>query len=245
MKGIEQNGELWSLSFLGLNHPFFNVTPDTVIHTWIIILILLVLMVPMRWLIRHTVIPRFLSLYFFESFADLCTQTLGFFSFNHISFIVTTFIFIFLCNCLSVIPWLEEPTKDINTTLALGIITFIYTQFYAIKSQGAKTYIKEYFSPFFLMFPLHVLGKLATVISMSFRLFGNIFGGHIISSIYHGAIQGSLTAELLGLFTGTNLAIMFFFGLFEGGLQAFVFCMLTLTYLSIAIQVEPEQGNKK
>ena len=239
MKGIELDGELWSLSFLGLDHPFFTITPETVIHTWIILLILLVLVLPMRWLIKKTLAPRFLALYFFETFADMCTQTLGFFSFNHISFVTAIFIFIVLCNCISVIPWLEEPTKDLNTTLALGIITFIYTQYYAIKAQGVWLYTKEYFSPFFLMFPLHVLGKLATVISISFRLFGNIFGGHIISSLYHSALQSSIIAQLLGLLSGTNLIIMFFFGIFEGGLQAFVFCMLTLTYLSIAIHTEP------
>lgn len=243
MKGIELDGELWSLSFLGLHHPFFTVTPETIIHTWIIMLILLVLVLPMRWILKHTVAPRFLALSFYESFADLCTQTLGTYSFNHITFVTTIFVFILLCNCLAVIPWLEEPTKDLNTTLALGIITFVYTQYYAIKAHGTVAYIKEYFSPFFLMFPLHVLGKLATVVSMSFRLFGNIFGGYIISNIWHNAIQGSLVKELFGLLSGTNITIMFFFGLFEGGLQAFVFCMLTLTYLSIAIHTEQEQGH--
>lgn len=238
MQGIELDAESWSLSFLGLDHPFFNLTPEIIIHTWIIIFILLALVVPIRWLLKNTVVPRFLALYFFETFSDLCTQTLGFFSFNHIAFVTSIFIFILLCNCISVIPWLEEPTKDLNTTLALGIITFVYTQYYSIKAHGIAQYIKEYFSPFFLMFPLHVLGKLATVISISFRLFGNIYGGYIISSIYHAAIHGSLVYELFGLLSGSNLLIIGFFGVFEGGLQAFVFCMLTLTYLALAIQTE-------
>lgn len=238
MKGIELETESWSLSWLGLDHPFFTITPETVIHTWIIIFILLALTLPMRWIVKRTTVPRFIALYFYQTFADLCTQTLGFVSFNHIAFITTIFIFILLCNCISVVPWLDEPTKDLNTTLALGIITFVYTQFYTIRAHGIIAYIKEYFSPFFLMFPLHVLGKLASVVSISFRLFGNIFGGSIISGIYHGAIQGSLLSESIGLLSGTNLIITFFFGLFEGGLQAFVFCMLALTYLSIAVQVE-------
>ena len=85
------------------------------------------------------------------------------------------------------------------------------------------------------MFPLHVIGKLATIVSISFRLFGNIFGGAIIAHIYLSSIEGSLLWELLGILTGTNLIITIFFGLFEGFLQAFVFSMLSLTYLSIAI----------
>jgi F-type H+-transporting ATPase subunit a len=88
------------------------------------------------------------------------------------------------------------------------------------------------------MFPLNVIGKLASIISISFRLFGNIFGGAIISRIYFGVIEGSLIGEMIGLFSGINFLIMLFFGLFEGALQAFVFSMLTLTYLSMSIQGE-------
>jgi F-type H+-transporting ATPase subunit a len=76
---------------------------------------------------------------------------------------------------------------------------------------------------------------------MSFRLFGNIFGGATISNIYFGAIKGSFVLETLGLFSGINIIITLFFGLFEGFLQAFVFTMLSLTYLSIAMaHAEPD-----
>jgi F-type H+-transporting ATPase subunit a len=88
------------------------------------------------------------------------------------------------------------------------------------------------------MLPLNVIGKLATVVSISFRLFGNIFGGSIISSIYFNAIQGRFLLELIGLISGINLIMVLFFGIFEGFLQAFVFSMLSLTYLSIALQGE-------
>ena len=84
--------------------------------------------------------------------------------------------------------------------------------------------------------PLNVVGKLATVVSLSFRLFGNIFGGFLISQIYFTAIEGSFWLELGGIITGINLILKVFFCLFEGYLQAFVFTMLTLTYLAIAMQ---------
>ena len=64
------------------------------------------------------------------------------------------------------------------------------------------------------------------------------FGGSIISSIYFSAIQGSFVLELIGLASGINLTLAVFFGMFEGFLQAFVFAMLSLTYLSIALQTE-------
>ncbi len=133
---------------------------------------------------------------------------------------------------------MEEPTKDINTTLALGLISFFYIQTVAIYKQGILAYIKEYFSPFVFMFPLNIVGKLASIVSISFRLFGNIFGGSIIPKIYFGLIQGSLIGETIGLVLGLNFSLVLFFTLFEGSLQAFVFTMLTLTYLSIAIHGE-------
>lgn len=85
------------------------------------------------------------------------------------------------------------------------------------------------------MLPLNLIGKFATIISMSFRLFGNIFGGATIASIYFRLIYGSPAWEAIGSFSGINLIIMLFFGLFEGLIQAFVFAMLSLTYLATAI----------
>jgi F-type H+-transporting ATPase subunit a len=86
------------------------------------------------------------------------------------------------------------------------------------------------------MLPLNVIGKLSSIISISFRLFGNIFGGAIITKLYFGAIGGSIILELLGLLSGLNFLIVAFFTLFEGLLQAFVFAMLTLTYLALSTQ---------
>ena len=88
------------------------------------------------------------------------------------------------------------------------------------------------------MLPLNIIGKISSIISVSFRLFGNIFGGSIITKLYFTAIQGSVLFELLGIFSGLNLLIVCFFTLFEGLLQAFVFAMLTLTYLSIGCSEE-------
>jgi F-type H+-transporting ATPase subunit a len=176
----------------------------------------------------------------FRTFLNLTNQTLGFFSFNHFAFVTTIFIFIFACNVINVfIPWVEEPTSDLNTTLALGITAFIYIQCAGIRAHGWRGYIKEYITPFFML-PLHITGKLATIISISFRLFGNIFGGTIITQIYNSLKMGSVVFEL-GLLP-FNLVVACIFGLFEGFIQAFVFFMLTITYLAVGIQSdEPEE----
>lgn len=227
----------------GLTHPFFDINAEVVIQTWIILILLVLVMIPVRsWLKKRGSLLRYLVIAFINSFITLCNQTLGHFIFSHFAFITGLFIFILACNSASIIPWLEEPTKDLNTTISLGIISFLYVQLYAIKKSGFKSYIKDYFSPFFIMLPLNVVGKLASVISISFRLFGNIFGGSMISQMHLSVIEGSLLYELIGIITGLNMIVILFFGLFEGFLQAFVFAMLTLTYLSIALQSEKETG---
>jgi len=87
-------------------------------------------------------------------------------------------------------------------------------------------YIKEFFQPIFLMFPLNIVGEFAKVISISFRLFGNIMGGAIIVIV---------VSHLL-FFVAIPVVLNAFFGLFVGSVQAFVFTMLYLTYTSVAVR---------
>ena len=227
------------LAWLGFKHPFFTIDKHVVIQTWIILLLMLGILLIARYFLRYKQsVPYFLTTSFVRAFMDLINQTLGGFFFNHFAFITTLFIFIVTCNSAPAIPWVKEPTADLNTTLALGIISFLYTQWYAVRVHGLLSYIRSYFAPFFLMLPLNLIGKLSNIISISFRLFGNIYGGATIGQMYQKVIEGSVIWETAGLLSGLNFVILFFFGLFEGFLQAFVFAMLALTYLSIAIQKE-------
>lgn len=233
-----ETADQWSLgSFIGLQHPLLELNKATIINTWVLLGIFFILLLPVKYFLKSpNGIGRFIILSISDFFVDLCNQALGIFSFHHVAFITTLFCFILGCNILSTIPWLEEPTTDPNTTFALGILSFVYIQATDIYNNGLIAYIKHYFSPFFLMAPLHIVSKLASILSISFRLFGNIFGGSIITSIYFSAISGSIILETLGLVTGINLIMILFFNLFEGFLQAFVFTMLSLTYLAMALQ---------
>ena len=233
-------------SYFGLEHPFFSIDQDTVINTWIVLAALIFLIVIARFAMkRKSSMGRYVALSYVRSFIDLCSQSFGYFAFNHTAFIVSLFTFIILCNCIAIIPWVEEPTKELNTTLALGILSFLYIQVYAIKAHGFGGYIKEYFTPFFFMFPLHLIGKLSTVVSISFRLFGNIFGGATIIHIYNMVLQSSWLIEIAGILTGLNILMIGFFIIFEGFLQAFVFTMLAMTYLAIAIAHEDESEHNQ
>jgi len=236
-----QGNELWRpLLAYGYTHSFWSLNSITLRDTWIVLLILLVIAFPIKMILsqKRSVI-RYMLISFISYFVDLITQSLNTFAPHHFNFVTSIFCFIFFCNIASLLPFMEEPTHDLNTTLALGIIAFIYTQIYAIKAHGIKEYLKEFAEPFFLMIPLHIVGKLATIVSISFRLYGNIFGGATITSLYFSFLKGSFLYELIGL-CSANMIMFLFFGLFEGLLQAFVFTMLTITYLAIAIQHESE-----
>jgi F-type H+-transporting ATPase subunit a len=236
--------ELWNpLGIFGIQNDLLKVNSMTLVYTWIVLLFLLIAALLLRiYLTKKKSLVYFLVTSGLQSFIDLTTQSFGTFYYNHFSFIVALFIFIATCNLIALIPWIEEPTKDLNTTLALGFIGFFYKDYYAIKVHGLIAFIKEFFSPFFLTFPLNVIGHLSKIISISFRLFGNIFGGSIIMHIYNSAIAGSIIFETLGMLSGFNLLATFFFVIFEGFIQAFVFTMLTLTYLAIAIEHEEMPG---
>ncbi len=223
------------LKKFGFEHPFWAISPKPIIFTWAVLLVLLILCILSKIALKNkNSVSGFLVLSFIRSFYDLVLQTLGKYSYSHFAFITSLFIFIFTCNIIPLIPWLEEPTTDLSTTLALGLISFIYVQATAIGTNGIVGFFEELSSPFILFLPLNLVGELAKVVSISFRLFGNIFGGSIITRLWTSAIGGVFITEVIGL--GLNLVIVSFFVLFEGFIQAFVFSMLTLTYLSIATQ---------
>lgn len=227
----------------GLTSKFWLLNSETLINSWATLALLLAVLIAARFtLTKKGSIPRFLVLSVVRSLKDLVSQSLKGFKFEHFCFIAALFIFILFNNIISIIPWFEEPTTDVNTTLAFGIISFGYVQIASIKSNGFMGYLKEFFEPFFLMFPLNIVGELAKIISISFRLFGNIFGGSVISKLFSSAVQGSIVGESLAILTGTNFLITGFFVIFEGTIQAFVFAMLTLTYLALATQGEVEEA---
>ena len=136
------------------------------------------------------------------------------------------FMFLLLSNWLGIIPHLHEPTKDLNTPLSLGIMGFVIAHAAGIRAKGLKAYLKEYCSPIFFMMPLNVIGELAKVVSISFRLFGNIMGGAIIILVVSYLSYSLILPPLLNAF----------FGLFVGTIQAFVFTMLTVVYISVQVK---------
>lgn len=242
MSGIDiLEHNFWQpLAAWGLTSPLFTLNGTTLINTWICMGIIALAALYGRSVIQNKdSIAGFLARSFVRNFMDMVEQSFDHVIFKYYAFITTLFVFIIVCNC-SVVFGLHEPTTDVNTTFALGIISFLFVQKEAIIAHGLWGYIKHYFKPFFFMAPLEVLSKLTSIISLSFRLFGNIFGGSLILTLWSHAKSGSLLFQVLGLISGLNIITMLFFGLFEGFIQAFVFSVLSLTYLAMNTQHDEE-----
>ena len=164
----------------------------------------------------------------YSFFSSLVIETIGEEKRYFTPYIFTIFVFIWLCNIIGMIPIPGnlEPTRNLNVPLGLGLMAIIVVHYSAIKEKGIVQYLKEFTAPISFMLPINIVGEFAKVISISFRLFGNILGGAIIV-----LVVSNLTRFIL-IPVGLNL----FFGLFIGTVQAFVFTMLVLSYTAVAIK---------
>lgn len=169
------------------------------------------------------VVGEFLVSAFYSLVKDALDEEMGR---KYFPLICALFMFLLLSNWLGIIPKLSEPTKDLNTPLGLGIMGFFIAHYAGIKTKGFKKYAKGYFEPIFFMAPLNVIGELAKVVSISFRLYGNMIGGAIIILVISHLIYSLVLPPLL----------ICFFSLFIGTIQAFVFTMLTLVYISVQVK---------
>lgn len=140
-------------------------------------------------------------------------------------FIITIGLFVFFSNIIGIVPGGVSPTQDLSITLPLALIVLFVAHINEIRIKGFRAYIKSYFSPYWVMFPLNVVGELSKVLSHSFRLYGNIFGGAIILNILYMLLPYVVPVPF-----------MLWFGVFMGAIQAFVFTLLAITYIQIRLE---------
>jgi F-type H+-transporting ATPase subunit a len=147
--------------------------------------------------------------------------------------IATLGIFILLGNYMGLVPGLMAPTSSINTTLGCALTIWVYYHYQGIKAQGAWSYIKHFAAPpgapLFIapiMFPIEIISHFSRVLSLSLRLFGNIFGEELVILILFGIVPFLVPLPMM------------FLGLVTGGLQAFIFVLLSIIYLQGAVAVE-------
>lgn len=162
--------------------------------------------------------------------------------------LITALFGLSVASSLSSLLGLWAPTADVNTELAWALVAFVLITYHKIKGHGLKGYLKGYLDPIFVMAPFNVLGEVFTPISMAFRHFGNIVSGYVISALIYAAliaanhalfgllpgVLGDLLAEIPILGVGIPAVFSLYFDWFGSCIQAFIFCMLTMIFISTA-----------
>lgn len=204
---------------------------ETIFNTWIIMLLLIALAVIARIKLRHfkEVPAGFQNAIeaVVEIFDNFVTGTLG----EKLSYIAPWFFMVFLFILSS--AWLSifgmrAPTADWVTTFALALATFILMNYMGLRHRKTG-YLRSYFEPHPIFFPLNFLGEVAKPVSLSFRLFGNMLSGTIILTLYYGLTPLFVQIGIPALLHG-------FFDVFIGALQTFIFVVVSLMYIKGAAE---------
>ncbi|MBQ8369576.1 MAG: F0F1 ATP synthase subunit A [Clostridia bacterium] len=149
---------------------------------------------------------------------------------------------------LSSLFGLYPPTADLNTIAGWALLIFGMIIFFKIRTNGFLGYLKGYTEPFALFTPFNILSEIGTPVSMTFRHFGNVLSGVVISSLLYAAMASASTVlfgwlpGVLGkipfLQVGLPAILSVYFDLFSSAMQAFIFAMLTMLYISGAASTE-------
>lgn len=140
------------------------------------------------------------------------------------NYILAVFMFLFVANTSGLFG-LRPPTADFGMTIVLGLSTFVVLQFQSLKNNGFLGYMKSMADPIPVFFPINLVSELATPISLSLRLFGNIMGGTVMMALFYGLLPRVVTIAI-----PTFLHV--YLDIFSGAIQTYVFCMLSMVFIN-------------
>ncbi len=168
-----------------------------------------------------------------EAFYSLLDQMIGKQGRQFLPLIGTAGLFILTSNLLGNIPGFQPPTANWNTTVALAVTVFLSYNYFGIRKHGLLNYLKHFCGPIWwlapLMFPIEFIGHLARPVSLSIRLFGNIFGEESVIVILLSLVWLVMPYMIW-------LGIMLPLSLFTAAVQTFVFIMLSMVYIAGAVE---------
>lgn len=137
------------------------------------------------------------------------------------------FLFILLSNLMAVVPGFTAPTGSLSTATALALCVMVAVPLYAVSRRGLRAYLRSYLQPTALMLPINIMGEVSRTVALAVRLYGNIMSGTVLVAILLSIVPFffPLVMQLLGLLTGT--------------IQAYIFAVLAMVYISSAVGDEP------
>lgn len=239
--------------------PIFRIPgiPDHVTYTWIVMAILM--LVGFLASRRLALVPRGTQnlmevvLGFFVTEVD---ETIGHEGRRYLPLIATLGLFIVVSNLMGLVPGLIAPTANLNTTAACALIVFVTYHVIGVRKQGLIPYLKHFAGPVPLaikplMFVIEIISHLARPLSLSLRLFGNMFSGHALFAFlfflmgFDNLVGWALSGSLGGIVVGGSAAVLgiaftvgFLYPLkiLVAVIQAFVFCKLAMVYIAAAVE---------
>jgi F-type H+-transporting ATPase subunit a len=219
------------LAFLGVPGTWL---PAHVTFTWLVMALLVVGSVMATRALKAVPGPlQNFAEVVLEAFFDLLEQMIGKQGRQFLPLVGTVGLFILTSNLLGNLPGFQAPTANWNTTVALALTVFVWYNYAGIRKHGLAGYLKHFCGPIWwlapIMFPIEFIGHLARPVSLSVRLFGNIFGEESVIGIL-------ISLAWLVMPYMIWLGVMLPLSLFTAAVQTFVFIMLTMVYIAGAVE---------
>ncbi|WP_342488873.1 F0F1 ATP synthase subunit A [Cytobacillus sp. FSL W7-1323] len=150
---------------------------------------------------------------------------------------ITLLMYVFVSNMLG-LPfaivygdtlWWKSPTADPVITLTLAAMVVGLSHYYGIRVKGLKGYFKDFSKPMWFLFPLKIIEEFANTLTLGLRLYGNLYAKEILLSLLVGSLATGVAGTLVAVLP---TLVWLGFSVFLGSIQAFIFCMLTMVYMS-------------
>ena len=199
---------------------------ESVVVTWIIMAIMMIAsLILVRGLKVRNISKKQAALESGMSFIyDFCEGLLGKEGKDYIPYLITVVIYIGIANMIGLLGF-KSPTKDLNVTVSLAVMSIVLVEVAGIRKKGVKGWIKSFAEPIAIIAPINVLELFIRPLSLCMRLFGNVLGAIVVMA---------LIKHLLPLIV--PLPFSFYFDIFDGVIQAYVFVFLTSLYIKEAIE---------
>lgn len=170
-----------------------------------------------------------------EQIRDVTSSAIGPQGDRFIPIALTLFLFILICNWLEILPndghdWVPAPTGDVNLPLAMALTVILWVHVESIRARGLRGYLHHYATPYKALVPINIIEEITKPITLTFRLFGNIFSGGLMVVVMATLLPwyASLVGQLV--WKPFDLAI--------GLIQAFIFALLTILYFGMAMSTD-------
>ena len=199
---------------------------ESVVVTWIIMAIMMIAsLILVRGLKVRNISKKQAALESGMSFIyDFSEGLLGKEGKDYIPYLITVVIYIGIANMIGLLGF-KSPTKDLNVTVSLAVMSIVLVEVAGIRKKGVKGWIKSFAEPIAIIAPINVLELFIRPLSLCMRLFGNVLGAIVVMA---------LIKHLLPLIV--PLPFSFYFDIFDGVIQAYVFVYLTSLYIKEAIE---------